>query len=200
MRTSISKFFILSVMVVLAAALANISLATADSFTIGNFHADGLGADPNFPNPQLQDSPKGYDILNEIGQINAVYILGEKVKLADVSFTTGYNRWSSTSFAGALDPFTVTLDGTQYQSSLTYSGDISYTDDITIQSAVMTGLGSYKNITLTINGLSFYGDGTQELLGTFTQSSPSPIPEPGSLLLFGTGIAGISFAAWRKRK
>ena len=31
-------------------------------------------------------------------------------------------------------------------------------------------------------------------------SSPVPVPEPGTILLFASGLAGLAFAAWRRRR
>jgi len=30
--------------------------------------------------------------------------------------------------------------------------------------------------------------------------SPSPVPEPGSIILLGTAAAGIGYAAWRRSR
>jgi hypothetical protein len=35
---------------------------------------------------------------------------------------------------------------------------------------------------------------------TATQELPDPVPEPGTLVLFGTGLAAIGFMAWRRSK
>lgn len=59
-----------------------------------------------------------------------------------------------------------------------------------------------------INAITFYveGNGTTDGLSvikssfTASTSTHNPVPEPTSLLLFGTGLGAIGLATWRRRK
>ena len=60
-----------------------------------------------------------------------------------------------------------------------------------------------SNVTAFITGLTFISDG--DFTGTMTPlitevSDSAAIPEPTTLLLFGTTLAGVGLAQWRRRK
>jgi len=53
--------------------------------------------------------------------------------------------------------------------------------------------------------VSFAGSANQVVFdditfGSVTPGELSPVPEPASLILFGTGLSGMALAAWRRRK
>ncbi len=55
--------------------------------------------------------------------------------------------------------------------------------------------GSWYHLDLTLEG------GTGDLFGFWNSSTPLPtIPEPGTLGLLTTGMLGLLFFAWRRRK
>ncbi|MDR3580215.1 MAG: PEP-CTERM sorting domain-containing protein [Oryzomonas sp.] len=94
---------------------------------------------------------------------------------------------------------TIKLDG----SDQTLSGNL-HTDDGTTQlnSTVVTTLNQNGTLSLSISdpfGLdSFYlKDSTLVANGT---ENTSPVPEPGTMMLFGVGMAGLAFVRRRAKK
>jgi hypothetical protein len=53
---------------------------------------------------------------------------------------------------------------------------------------------------LDLNGLNLYYQHLTNLGGTFEGGSPIATPIPGSLLLLGTGLAGLGALGWRRRR
>jgi hypothetical protein len=59
------------------------------------------------------------------------------------------------------------------------------------------GTGSFF---FSVNDVSILGAGTVPLTGQVTSAQQSTIPEPATMLLLGTGLAGVGAAARRRRK
>jgi hypothetical protein len=99
--------------------------------------------------------------------------------------------WAST------DPVAVTIGDTYTEVDYTYPNGWGYnasappTDnwgDITASNYLYTGGLAF---TTTPSGLNYFG-------GNVMLENPPPVPEPGSLLLFGTGILGLAVVVRRK--
>jgi PEP-CTERM motif len=67
-----------------------------------------------------------------------------------------------------------------------------------IDYVVQGGTGTFNDATNTWTNPE---GGKSVLLVTATvSSSPSAVPEPATLMLLGTGLAGVAAGAWRKRR
>ena len=65
--------------------------------------------------------------------------------------------------------------------------------------ALYTGLDSFGNTLVGYDNLSFSAIGTDDTLGGFVDSVSMDVPEPATMLLFGTGLIGL-VGLQRRRK
>ncbi len=71
-----------------------------------------------------------------------------------------------------------------------------------VWSPTIVNFGTTGSFRLSLNNLSFSGQGVQALNATvtlLTLDRPTSIPEPGSLALFGLSALGLAFASRSKR-
>jgi hypothetical protein len=121
--------------------------------------------------------PSGYSILSPYGQPSPTSFTNFS------SFISGYSRWGRVG-SGA--------DFTSFNGSWFTTGGLD-PDGIPLIARLWVKKG-WTNVTF-LGQMGFtYGSGTVENV------SLTLVPEPSTLALAGTGVAGLGLAMWRKRK
>ncbi len=204
--------------VVFAACAACVASAGTLGVYVG--YADGLRGTPTFPNPWVGDpgtmAPGGSVGPYDAGAIMLWNQTGAPVTIDSVVYSSNGPTYNNVNLWGS---FTIP-DGVQ--AILTQNGPYNFDTSDTWGSACCTNNnpGGYPTFVVTIGGIpTTFNDtglvtttgnydlaqtGTNEALGwrlvgtTGLENPNNQIPEPASLVLFGSGLLGVGRKAWQR--
>ena len=179
----------------LALGLAMVVSGRAEgAFLIGTQVTGSLGfggGTTNYFDPNNGFVPTGY--LNKTS--------GTTVTIAEPAIEFGFSDGSNTDTANFTDTQLVVTDvSTSGGASvlMTFTDAAFANTTVSIASSNFTGLTATRSgNTITVAYGSFSTIGT--FTGTINITSPSSVPEPASVVMLALGLAGLGFAASRRR-
>jgi hypothetical protein len=188
----------------------SVSGTGVSQFVVGSHHGDVSGNNGGndyifeiipITGPQGTPSANYEDVL--IGYFDALLPDNASCTFADgrhfmiVNASTGtpfaYNNLSGDLASNSQQWYRLVFDftGTDFDSLVRLNNDTGTVELVPLAHRT----GQYYTLELDLAG------GTGNLFGFWDSSNPLPtIPEPGSLVLLGTGLIGLLCYAWRKRR
>ncbi|WP_213807593.1 PEP-CTERM sorting domain-containing protein [Granulicella sp. dw_53] len=123
--------------------------------------------------------------------------------IASAPVSSGVSTYNQTSPSATISALTFNIDGQTFSLAGATNTLIQFTNgvltDITFSQEI--GLNPFRFALHTTSGYAFYYNNEQSAsYGSFTASpaSPSPVPEPGSIALLGTGLLGGAATLYRR--
>lgn len=187
-----------AVMAVVAAPKAEAAAITGGIGFVGAAVPTDASGNPISPLNWAAAGTKGIQFTS------AAALSGSGAYASVPAFTTAtFTNFIFDPFGGVTPLWTFTVGGNTYSFDFTSITSITKTGDYSSNSLEIRGMGTLKATGYddTSGTFIFTGNGANGAGFTFSASdAAATVPEPGTMVLFGTGLLGVAAAARRLRK
>ena len=205
--TAGAKCFVLSfamlIFMTMNQGVARAETVTFQGTTDGAFNSSGFSSNPtlfgltfngtNFPIGTVDTSASSLSLLAPTINLGSFTLTGNFPNLPLNTFTLRLVITFPPSVVGRTQPSAIALDA-QLQTSTDGSVTVNFLFNGPIPFTVEVNGEQIASFALTINDIHIEPNQTVALVGTV-----APVPEPTTLLMLGTGLAGVGAAVWKRR-